>query len=213
MLTSRFVVFLLTTLGSVSAVRARSPQVIVAEYCATCHQATLIGNPAPNLIDALWTHGWEDADIMRNIKQGFPASGMPAFAEVLTDEEIRGVVAFIRTQQKEYAAGRITHPRAEPSVLIKSERLSFRLETFVEGLETAWGMTFLPNGEILVTEREGRLRVIREGKLVPQPIIGTPAVFRRGDAGLLDVIVHPDFARNGWIYLASASRMVGPTRR
>jgi glucose/arabinose dehydrogenase len=187
---------------SVGAAPARLPQAIVAEHCATCHHATLVGNPGPNLLDALWTHGWQDADIIRNINQGFPASGMPAFAGVLTDEEIRGVVAYIRAQSREYAAGRITHPRAEPSVLVKSERQTFRLETYVEGLETAWGLAFLPDGRLLVTEREGRLRVIRDGRLEPQPVAGTPAVFHRGDAGLLDVIAHPDFARNGWIYLA-----------
>lgn len=202
MSTAPFALLSLVVAGSLCAAPARSPSALVAEHCASCHHATLVGNPGPNLLDGLWTHGWQDADIIRNIQQGFPASGMPAFAGVLTDEEIRSVVAFIRTQSRDYAAGRITHPRAEPSVLIKSERQTFRLETYIEGLETAWGIAFLPDDTMLVTEREGRLRMIRRGTLDPQPIAGTPSVFRRGDAGLLDVAVHPDYARNGWIYLA-----------
>ena len=184
------------------AAAPRPPDQLVAELCATCHTQTLIGNPGPNLLDHLWTHGGDDDSILRNIRQGFPNSGMPAFGEQLTGEEMRGLLRHIRAQSAEYRAGRIKHPVAAPSVAIASERQAFRLDTYVDGLETPWGLEFLPDGRILVSEREGRLRVIEHGRLQSPPVRGTPEVFPRVDGGLLDVIAHPDYAKNGWIYLA-----------
>lgn len=78
----------------------------------------------------------------------------------------------------------------------------YRVVTLVEGLEHPWGMAFLPEGEILVTERPGRLRIIRNGALVPEPITGVPAVRARGQGGLLDVALHPEFERNRLVYLS-----------
>jgi glucose/arabinose dehydrogenase len=79
-----------------------------------------------------------------------------------------------------------------------------RLATVAEGLERPWGMAFLPDGSILVTERPGRLRILRDGVLDPNPIAGVPAVHAQGQGGLLDVALHPDFARNRTIYLTYA---------
>lgn len=86
--------------------------------------------------------------------------------------------------------------------VFRSERHAFRVATVAEGLEFPWGMAFLPGGEILVTERPGRLRVIRGGKLDPTPIAGVPAVWASGQGGLLDVALHPDFANNRLVYLS-----------
>jgi aldose sugar dehydrogenase len=86
--------------------------------------------------------------------------------------------------------------------VVRSERHAFKLETVVEGLETPWSVAFLPDGRMLVTEKPGRLRVVEKGRLQPRPIQGTPEVWARGQGGLLDVAVHPDYARNGWIYLS-----------
>jgi glucose/arabinose dehydrogenase len=79
-----------------------------------------------------------------------------------------------------------------------------RLVTVAEGLERPWGMAFLPDGSILVTERPGRLRLIRDGVLDPAPIAGVPEVHAQGQGGLLDVALHPDFARNRTLYLSYA---------
>jgi aldose sugar dehydrogenase len=85
---------------------------------------------------------------------------------------------------------------------MRSERHAFRVVTVAQGLENAWGMAFLPGGDILVTERPGRLRLIRGGTLEPQPIAGVPEVFARGQGGLLDVALHPQFASNRLVYLS-----------
>jgi glucose/arabinose dehydrogenase len=78
----------------------------------------------------------------------------------------------------------------------------YQVATVAEGLEHPWGMAFLPGGDILVTERPGRLRVIRGGALAPEPVQGVPEVWANGQGGLLDVALHPDFERNRLVYLS-----------
>ncbi len=89
--------------------------------------------------------------------------------------------------------------------LISSEKLNFKLDTIAQDLENPWGMTFLPNGDLLVTEREGEIRVIRDGKLLDQKITGVPEVFAKGQGGLFEIKLHPDYASNGWLYISYAA--------
>ena len=88
----------------------------------------------------------------------------------------------------------------------------FRVVTVADGLVVPWAIAFLPDGDILVTEREGRLRIVRDGTLLPDPVPGTPAVLARGQGGLMDVVPHPDFAENRMIYL-SYSKPLGDGSR
>ncbi|HEX6999495.1 MAG TPA: PQQ-dependent sugar dehydrogenase [Gammaproteobacteria bacterium] len=81
---------------------------------------------------------------------------------------------------------------------------SFKVVTFVEGLRNPWSMAFLPNGDMLVTERGGQLRIVRDGKLLPDPVPGVPRVRAQGQGGLQEVALHPDFERNRIIYLSYA---------
>ncbi|HSF20584.1 MAG TPA: PQQ-dependent sugar dehydrogenase [Burkholderiales bacterium] len=92
----------------------------------------------------------------------------------------------------------------------RSEAHDFRVVRLVEGLEHPWGLAFLPDGRMLVTERPGRLRVIgRDGKLDPQAISGLPQITVHGQGGLLDVALHPRFAENNLVYLSYAARGEG----
>jgi glucose/arabinose dehydrogenase/galactose mutarotase-like enzyme len=182
----------------------RSPELITATLCATCHGATLTGGSGPNLLDDRWNHGGDNASLLRSLSNGWPATGMPAFRDAFTPAELNALVGFIKHQGAEYAAGRITAPPPPPPENVESERQTFRVETWIDGLDTPWGMAFLPDGRLLVTERAGRLRVVENDKLLATPIQGTPAVHYVQDGGLLDVIVHPDYAKNGWVYLAYA---------
>jgi glucose/arabinose dehydrogenase len=80
----------------------------------------------------------------------------------------------------------------------------FRKEFVIQGLEHPWGMAWLPNGDMLITERPGRLRLVRDGRLIPDPVKGIPEVFAAGQGGLLDVLVHPRFEENRAVYLTYA---------
>ncbi len=85
---------------------------------------------------------------------------------------------------------------------VRSREADFKVVTVTEGLDTPWSMAWLPSGDMLVTERPGRLRVIRDGTLKPDPIPGVPTVHAQGQGGLLDVVLHPDFESNQLIYLS-----------
>jgi glucose/arabinose dehydrogenase len=77
----------------------------------------------------------------------------------------------------------------------------FRVVTVADGLERPWGMAFLPNGDMLVTEKAGRLRIIRNGRLLPDAVPGVPPVYDVGQGAFMDVVPHPDFASNHLLYL------------
>ncbi len=86
-----------------------------------------------------------------------------------------------------------------------SEKASIKIETITEGLEHPWSVAFLPNGGYLVTERPGRLRLVdAEGNLQAEPIGGLPPIRATGQGGLLDVVLHPDFNNNRWVYFSFA---------
>ena len=77
---------------------------------------------------------------------------------------------------------------------------NFRTTTVLQGLERPWGMAWLPDGSMLITERPGRLRIVRDGELDPEPVSGVPEVFAVNHGGLLDVSLHPNFAENRLVY-------------
>jgi glucose/arabinose dehydrogenase len=84
-----------------------------------------------------------------------------------------------------------------------------KIETFAKGLVHPWGMAFLPDGRLIVTERPGRMRLIaKDGKLSP-PLQGVPRVLAAGQGGLLDVALGPDFASSGLIYISYAEQRGG----
>jgi aldose sugar dehydrogenase len=92
-------------------------------------------------------------------------------------------------------------PPALPQTFFTSD-LPVRVVPVAQGLSHPWSLAFLPGGDLLVTERDGRLRIVRNGVLDPKPIAGVPAVFTRVLGGLLDVALHPRFAENRLLYLS-----------
>jgi glucose/arabinose dehydrogenase len=90
---------------------------------------------------------------------------------------------------------------ASPDTIFRSAYHDYRLVTVVDGLIKPWSLAFLPGGDMLVTERPGRLRIIRGGKLLPEAVSGLPQVFAQGQGGLLEVLPHPNFASNRFLYI------------
>jgi len=93
-------------------------------------------------------------------------------------------------------------PAAGQAPVLRSAYHDYRVVTVVEGLEHPWSIAFLPGGDMLITERPGRLRIVREGVLLEEPVAGVPEVLAQGQGGLLDVVPHPDFASNRLLYLS-----------
>ncbi|SOE01001.1 PQQ-dependent sugar dehydrogenase [Caenispirillum bisanense] len=98
-----------------------------------------------------------------------------------------------------------------PEVELQTSAGPIQVKTVAEGLARPWGMDFLPDGRVLVTERPGRLRIVGPDGSLSEPVQGTPEVFSQGQGGLLDVRVHPDFAETGWVYLTFAEPGEGGT--
>jgi aldose sugar dehydrogenase len=86
----------------------------------------------------------------------------------------------------------------------RKSNVAFDVTTVAQGLENPWGLAFLPNGKMLVTERPGRLRVVSTDGTLSEPVTGLPPVDARGQGGLLDVALDPRFASNGLIYWSYA---------
>jgi aldose sugar dehydrogenase len=101
------------------------------------------------------------------------------------------------------ASGATAQAAGQPTdVTFRSAQHEYRVVTVVEGLEHPWSMAFLPGGDMLVTERPGRLRIVRDGRLLADPVPGLPAIRAGGQGGLLDVVTHPAFESNRLLYLS-----------
>jgi glucose/arabinose dehydrogenase len=98
---------------------------------------------------------------------------------------------------------------AQGGEVVRSQRAAFRFETFASGLEHPWGAALLPDGRLLVTERPGRMRMVGTDGRVSEPLSGVPDVETRGQNGLLDVVLAPDFATTREIFLCSSASVRG----
>ena len=99
------------------------------------------------------------------------------------------------------AALLVSGPMVSADTVLKSALHDYRVVTVVDSLVQPWSIAFLPGGDALITERPGRLRIVRNGKLLPQPVDGVPKVFHSSQGGLLEVMPHPNFATNRLLYL------------
>lgn len=175
---------------------------VYAERCAACHGAELQGGQSPSLLDDDWKYGGDDQSVATSIRDGRLDAGMPPFGATMSEQEVRALVIFIRERAAAASRKQTVFAKPQGTSVANSELHAFRVETVTEGLETPWSVAFLPDGRMLVSEKAGRLRVVVDGKLVPEPVAGVPAVWSKGQGGLLDVAPHPDYARNGFIYLS-----------
>ncbi len=109
-----------------------------------------------------------------------------------------------------FAAGQAAEPTARQKAVATASAGQVvaggvRIEHFVRGLQHPWCIAFLPDGDLLVTEKYRGLRLVRDGQLMPDPVAGgPPGVFAKEDSGLLDVVLDPDFATNRVLYLSFA---------
>jgi glucose/arabinose dehydrogenase len=188
-----------------AAGRGRRPDpgsVVYAQFCAACHGPDLRGGLGRSLVDARWQQTTDDAAIIETIAHGRPGTKMEPFGDVLTEQQIRHLVVWIR-EQGVAAQGKPEVIVDPDGLVVRSGQQAVKLEVVARGLETPWGIAFLPDGRLLITERPGRLRIVENGRLLA-PVEGIPPVWTIQDGGLFDVEVHPDYRRNGWIYLSFA---------
>jgi glucose/arabinose dehydrogenase len=176
---------------------------LYSQYCAGCHGGNFEGGVGGSLVDGEWKHGSTDAEIYRSIAKGNLQFGMNPWESVLSDEQIRSLVIFLRENEKKTLAKGMNFPTPSPDKVTKTELEDYKIETIVDkGLKNPWAIAFLPDGRKLITEKSGQLRFITAGnKLDPAVIEGIPSVIEHGQGGLMEVAVHPNYAKNGWVYL------------
>lgn len=177
--------------------RVNPTATLYTETCAPCHGTGIEGGRVQTLFDDKWTHGTDDESLAKIVTNGIPSTEMVAFKPTLSDQQIWQLVGYVRTQASNLKEKPqlVTDPNGQ---VITSEKQKFKIDVVARNLETPWGIAFLPDGRILVTERPGRLRIVDKGMAVSAPVTGTPKVWEKQDGGLLDVEVHPQYARNGW---------------
>lgn len=170
---------------------------IYNEFCSNCHGQNFEGGNAQSLVDGIWQFGGERGYMFRNIKFGIQHLGMPSYENSLSDQQINALVTFLHEEEKK--AGAVRPPTPD---IIETQDYKLKVDAVAEGLEIPWSIDFIDNQTILITERPGRLRLVKNGKLVPGAVEGTPEVLHEGQGGLMDVAVDPKFGENGYIYLA-----------
>jgi glucose/arabinose dehydrogenase len=181
-----------------------------AQSCSNCHGKKLeggqtpAGNKVPSLLDDEWVHGGDDDSIAKSIKAGYPEKEMPPWSATMTDKEIRAMVIYIREQQFAFKRGDTKIDKRPDDLVAKSKLHDFEVHPWVSGLVEPWGLAFLPGpgNKAVVAEKKGFLYLIENGKLAARPIIGAPLTDTAGQSGFFDVVPHPDYEKNGWLYLA-----------
>jgi glucose/arabinose dehydrogenase len=168
-------------------------------FCAACHGPEMEGGLGPSLIDDEWIHGSSDEAIARAIRDGIPEKGMVPFSTVLDDEKIRAMVIYIREVKRRQAIRRDAEESPPYEGIYETEDYAFRLEEVATAPGIIWSFAFLPDGDILATERDGHLYRFQDKKRFE--VEGLKGVWQEGTGGLLDITLHPDYAENGWIYL------------
>lgn len=177
---------------------------LYAQFCANCHGAKLDGGLGGSLLNGAWREGGGNHGeaLAKVIVDGLPEKGMPGFGEMLDAPRVRALAVYVQERASRARESGERPARPEIGGVVRSQAADFRVETVAEGLEIPWALAFLPGDEgMLVAERRGTLRRVRDGK-AGEPITGTPTVWARGQGGLLVAQAHPAYADNGWIYLA-----------
>ncbi|RYD70104.1 MAG: PQQ-dependent sugar dehydrogenase, partial [Sphingobacteriales bacterium] len=178
----------------ITPVKLETPAKNYSTYCSGCH-----GEKMDMFVDRQWKFGNKKEDIAKSIKLGHEPEGMPAFGETLNDKDISALADYILSGIQN--VGKYTGNDKPISDIFKTEAMTIKLELVAEGLDIPWGFTFLPDGDILTTDKNGKIYRVKKDKS-KQEVSGGPEPLVRGQGGLLDVALDPDFAKNNFVYFS-----------
>src|SRR5436190_8188692 len=170
--------------------RGNAGATLFTATCSGCHGTPELTGRAPFLFDQKWLDGTDDDKIASTIRHGVPEKGMIGFtAEQLSDAQVFQLIAYIRTATANLKP-KPTYVADPDGQVITSQKQAFKMEVLTRDVNTPFGLAFLPDGRLLITERNGTLRLLDKGK-VSEPVAGTPKPHVQQDGGFLDVTVHP----------------------
>ncbi|WPJ96562.1 PQQ-dependent sugar dehydrogenase [Coraliomargarita algicola] len=177
-------------------------ETLYRQHCMSCHGENLRGGLGRSLLDAdEWQVVGQGRDFIEYVQTGDEITGMPGFGSSLSVPEIRSLQIYIDEMRQRSVEAAGISPVVKEGEVYSAGGYQFRVEPVIEGLQLPWSIYFLSAREALITERSGQLRVWKDGEL-GAPIVGTPEVVTQGQGGLLEVAAHPDYSKNGWVYLA-----------
>ncbi|MCW0481914.1 PQQ-dependent sugar dehydrogenase [Gaoshiqia sediminis] len=162
-------------------------------YCAGCH-----GDKLEKFEKKDWMYGDDLHNIIQSITYGQEEMGMPAFEVTFSAEEIIALASYVKTGLPEDKES--LQPALSANNRVESEVQNFIVDTVVSGLEVPWGLEFLPNGDLLIAERSAKLYRFINNQL--QEISGLPEIMVKGQGGLMDLELHPNYENTGWLYLS-----------
>lgn len=147
-----------------------------------------------------------DRRFFNSIKNGVPGSDMDKFGASLDDKTIWGLVVHVRELQRDELKKSLPPRKPDAQGIVKTDKLTYKVETVLDehqGLRTPWAITFIEDGTLLVTNRPGYLSIARGNKVIGK-VENTPTTAEVGQGGLMNIITHPNYKQNHWIYLSFA---------
>ncbi len=200
-------IFLTTTAAAQNLERKGKIATLYLQHCASCHGKQMQGGMADSLLNDKWTTDGSDAALAAAISSGIKDAGMPAWNKVLDPDNIRAMVILIREQRNQAASSKLKAP--DTTKPFKTEHYHVKLDVVGQGTNHLWGLDFLADESLLVTQKDGTLWHFKDGQRTK--ITGTPDVWHYQQGGLLDVFVHPDDKakkkEHPWIYLSFAEKI------
>lgn len=161
-------------------------------FCISCHK------PNENsFANRVWKYGNTKPQVIKSIKNGSADAGMPPFAAAFTDAQLDELADYVINKLQNATETKVKNATG----IYKSNGMTIKLDTIAKGLDSPWGMVFLPNNDLIATDRDGKIYRI-DSKKVKTQIAGAPKVLVEGQGGLLDIALHPKFAQNNIIYLS-----------
>ena len=209
---------------------------VFQEYCSSCHGNDLQGSgQGPALVGGKLKYGDKMSDISRSVQEGYAATGMPAWSSILSAAKIKSLSLYIIAQRQNANIHPSKNNKASvkmPDGNIQTEHYDFKIETLISGLHPRpFSIAPLPDGRILLSEKRRGLSVISKDGLQSSLIQGLPKIFDDIDASvdvndslktieghtydfaldlgvgwMHDVAIHPDYEKNGWIYIQYGDR-------
>ena len=176
-------------------------------YCAGCHGKQLEGAAAPALVVKELKHGADRKSINNSIHNGIPGTEMMKWSGVISDKQIDALTDYILAVRQ---APELAKAKNEKPLSINSKEYKLKIEQLItKGIERPWGITFVDSKRALITGNKGELRWMIDGKLDTQKVAGIPKSYASDQVGgMLDVISDPDYAKNGWVYLAFSANPI-----
>ncbi len=167
---------------------------IYTQYCASCH-----GEKVEAFVDRKWKHGNSKDEIVASITNGYQDAGMPTWKDKIAEKDISALAELIVTSLA--TVTQYDFKEVAKTDTYKSKGITVKTEEIASGLESPWGIAVLPDGDILINDRAGKMYRVDKNK-EKHEITGIPPVLAVGQGGLLDVVLHPDYKNNGWIYIS-----------